>query len=224
MKAATHNQGDLVSEIVVWGEPPSAVAAPENLAHLSPAERQKAQARLLVEKDEERVKTLYYQPAAFSPPEVLKLLDFAHAQNGQPIQPKVPKVPPMPLGATREDLLLYAAERDQLLGPMNEETEHYFDRFRFWAGCDAQVKSQLAADATFNLKEPNAPAWSVSIPNDPIQPNLVIRAESAQLARIRYAELCGLWAEPAPTPGGSSPWSVTRHEEPAPQEGKRSAL
>jgi hypothetical protein len=89
-------------------------------------------------------------------------------------------------------------------------------RFRYWASLDSQSKTQLAADAQFNLREATAPAWSVTLPADPVAPGIIIRAESAALARIRATELLGLWAEPGATPGGGSPWCITRFEEPAP--------
>jgi hypothetical protein len=174
---------------IVWGESPSALAVSEKFANLSPADRRQAEARALVGKDEERIKTPYYRAAAFSPPEVLRLLDYAHAKNGQPLQPPALKFPRLPVDASAEALLAYANKREVLLAQVTEETEGFMARFRFWAGCDAQTKSQLAADAAFNLREPNSPAWSVSIAQDPICPNLVIRAESATLARIRYSEL-----------------------------------
>jgi hypothetical protein len=202
---------------VVWGQPPSALAVPEYLADLPEDQRLRERARRDANgADQDRPKRPYYASPTFSRPEVLRLLEFAHAPNGMPLQPKQPKAPRPPLDATAAELLAYTQRREVMLAQITEESESYFDRFRYWCGCDAQTKSQLAADAMFNLKEPNSPAWSICIPQDPIVPSLVIRAESAQLARIRYTELCGLWKEPEPTSGGSSPWSVTPYQEPKP--------
>jgi hypothetical protein len=200
---------------IVWGESPSALAVRPGLADLSPAERRKAEARLLIDKEEDRPRESIYQSPGFSKPEVLRLLDYAHAPNGQPLQPPLPRIPRPPADATSEALLAYANKREVLLAQVSEESEGFMARFRFWAGCDAQTKTQLAADAQFNLREPNSPAWRVSLVNDPVCPNLVIRAESAALSRIRAVELLGLWAEPAPVNGGGSPWSVVPYEEPA---------
>jgi hypothetical protein len=200
---------------IVWGESPSALAVRPGLADLSPEQRRKAEAQLLVGKGEDRVRESIYQSPGFSKPEVLRLLNYEHAKNGQPIPPRPPKIPSAPLGASHEELLAYTVERDRLLGRVTEATENYMARFRYWASLDSQLKTQLAADAQFNIAEADKPAWSVSLPADPVAPRLIIRAESAALARIRAVELLGLWAEPAPANGGGSPWSVVPYEEPA---------
>jgi hypothetical protein len=83
---------------VTWGSPPSAMAVRPSLADLSPDQRRKAEARLLIDKEEERVRESIYQSPGFSKPEVLRLLDYAHATNGQAHPAADPEAATAPAG------------------------------------------------------------------------------------------------------------------------------
>jgi hypothetical protein len=53
-----------------------------------------------------------------------------------------------------------------------------------------QQQSQIQADLRWGAED--GPRWHVSIPNDPAQPPLVLKAASAELAKGRYLSLCGI--------------------------------
>jgi hypothetical protein len=81
----------------------------------------------------------------------------------------------------------FEGESDRQIGARLERNQQ---RHNDWAMLSAQDKTQLAADTRFDGPR----EYAVSIPADPIQPRIIIRANSPEEAQARYAILCGIIA------------------------------
>src|SRR5262245_17003099 len=127
--------------------PPSRrIVAPE-LAALTDEERRQVALRSLWGDVEWKPRPSQWQPGAPSDPAVLRLLDFAHAPNGQPLPPgrfREP-IPPGP-SASEQEIGAYAALRHRLAEQHKADDESHMVRFHYWIGLDPALKTQLAAD------------------------------------------------------------------------------
>jgi hypothetical protein len=177
-----------------FAEPPPSrrLGRPEEV-NLTPAERAEQGRRRLLGHTQFVEPPRVWEPGAPSSPEVLRLLDYPHAANGQPLPPRRPQepVPPGP-HASDAELAAHAGRRHRTFYQYGLDEELFMDRFRYWVGLDVCQKSQLAADVQFGKEE--SPQWTVHVPADPAQPPLVLRAPDELTACRRYKALCGITA------------------------------
>jgi hypothetical protein len=182
---------------------PSRRAGPPEYAGLTPEAIQAAERRKLLGEPPWEPDLSKWLAAAPSEPAVLRLLDFEHAQSGQPLPPRRP-VEPFPPGpnATDEEVAAYQGRRHRQLEQYQLADETFMARFRFWAGLDPCRKSQLAADLQNRQQPAGTPAWAVSCATDGEQPPLVILASDAAAAIKVYRHLTGI-TSCAPLPDGT---------------------
>jgi hypothetical protein len=143
-------------------------------------------------------------PAAMSGPAVLKLLDYPHAPNGQPLPTARWVEPPsLPPTASTEEHSAFQAFRHRLYEAFQADAGDYEGRRTFWVTLPTRMKNQLAADV-HNLKQPeDTPWWKVSCVTDGQQPDVYLCAADPVTATQVYRELYGIISV-TPQPNGES--------------------
>jgi hypothetical protein len=199
---------------------PSRRAGQAEYSDMTPEEIRAAQLRALWGEQKWEPKPSNWQAAAPSEPAVLRLLDFEHAQSGQPLPPRRP-IEPFPPGpsATDEEVAAFQGQRHRQLEQYHLADETYMTRFRFWVGLDPCRKSQLAADVWNRQQPAGTPAWMVSCATDGEQPPLVILASDAAAAIKVYRRLTGI-TSCAPLPDGTEGIVAAPYVPPCSANGK----
>jgi hypothetical protein len=174
------------------GAPPSRRMRRPEHAELSDADARVAERRALWGDPVPEQKPLQWQPGAPSHPGVLRLLEFPHAANGQPLPVGRFQEPPPPgPHATDADLAAYAGRRHRAYLAWQEADDNHMQRFRFWVGLDVAQKTQLAADCQFPAAAGETPFLCTCVA-DPAVPPVVLHAPNGHEARVRYMRLTGI--------------------------------
>jgi hypothetical protein len=172
--------------------PPSRRLTRPEYAGLTPEEIRQREVERIWGSQKRAAPPAEWQPAAPSPPEVLALLQLPHdGKTGMPLSPKPPRLPFAHAQATDAEVLQVSGRAHRIQAQYEADYDTFIKAYTFWAtGLDSCQKSQLAAEVQFGGED--APAWSVSSPQDPSQPPLVIKAPHAAEALARYKTLCGI--------------------------------
>jgi hypothetical protein len=197
--------------------PSRRMSRPEH-AELTAEERRRAEVkRLWGEKEWEAPPPLWQAPT-FSSPEVLKLLDGPHADNGQPLGEGPFLEPPAPPpGASDQQIVAWTGLRHRLYEQYLAGIKNERARFAYWCGLDAATRFQLAADVLNRRQPEGTPAWACSVPDDPTQPPALLLGPDEHAVRRVYKQLLGILTIPAsPASGYSEPLQVVPHQAPAP--------